>query len=206
MNIKKWASLLDIQRLFGSVHIEFTKVYIPLFEQFAPASKYKRLLDVGCGEGPKELDLLAKEGYDVTGITLLPWMEKDDSRIKTMDMHDMKFPPESFDVIYSTQVMEHSYAPWLACLEIWITLRDSGIFFMVVPTPYMYKVVTHPNLLSQDQWEFILLHTGFEVIYNKVHTIFNQPLIVIVGQKAKPKQEIVQKALDNLIIIREEDK
>jgi SAM-dependent methyltransferase len=174
MNLKKWACLMEIQQLFGEPHLQFTKEYILLLEQFAPSDSYKRLLDIGCGEGPEEINLLAQ----------------------------MQFQPESFDAGYSCAVMEHCYAPWLSCLEIWITLRDSGIFFMLIPIPTMYRVVTHPNLLSQDQWGFILQHTGFRVTHNEVHTILNTPLIVIVAQKDKPKEKIVQQVLDKLTKIR----
>lgn len=187
MNIKKWDSLLDIQRVFYAPHLDFTREYIALLKRFASASKYKRLLDVGCGEGPEEIGMLTKEGYDVIGITLLPWMVEKNPRIKLMDVHDMSFLPNSFDAIYSCQVMEHVYAPWLACLEIWITLRIGGIFFMVVPTPEAYRVVTHPNLLTQEQWSFILHHTGFKVIHNEVEMILKRPLIVIAAQKVELK-------------------
>jgi SAM-dependent methyltransferase len=202
MNIKKWACLMEIQQLFGEPHLQFTKEYILLLEQFAPSDSYKRLLDIGCGEGPEEINLLAQKGYEVTGISVIPWMAEKNPLIKIMDMLDMQFQPGSFDAGYSCAVMEHCYAPWLSCLEIWITLRDSGIFFMLIPIPTMYRVVTHPNLLSQDQWGFILQHTGFRVTHNEVHTILNTPLIVIVAQKDKPKEKIVQQVLDKLTKIR----
>lgn len=205
MNPKKWDSLMDIARLFGAPHLKFTEEYIALLERFAPASRYKRLLDLGCGEGPEEINLLAQKGYEVTGISVIPWMAEKNPRVKVMDMHDMQFLPGSFDACYSCAVMEHVYAPWLACLEIGITLCDSGIFFMVVPVPTMYRVVTHPNLLSQEQWAFILQHTGFKVDHNEVHTILTIPLIVIVAQKAKPKALIMQKVIDKLTKIRLEE-
>lgn len=204
MNIKKWESLLDLQQIFYASHLEFTKEYITLLKNFAPAGKYKELLDIGCGEGPEEIVMLSKEGYDVTGITIIPWMIKGNPQIKLMDMHDMQFLPNSFDAIYSAQVMEHSYAPWLACLEIWVTLRIGGIFFMVVPVPKVYRVVTHPNLLTQEQWNFILHHTGFKIIHNEVKMILKQPLIVIAAQKVELKGEVMPRVLNELTKIRAE--
>jgi len=194
---------MDITQLFGAAHLEFAKEYIALFETFAPASKYKKLLDVGCGEGPEEIGMLSDKGYDVTGITVIPWMLKNNPKIKLMDMQDMQFPPNSFDALYSCAVMEHVYIPWLACLELWITLRNNGIFFMIVPIPTMYKVVTHPSLLSQEQWAFILQHVGFKMLHNEVHKFRRYvPMIVIVAQKDKPKATCIQKVIDKLTKIR----
>lgn len=206
MNIKKWDRLMDVARLFGLPHLEFTKEYMALLETFAPSAKYKRLLDIGCGEGPDEINMLAQKGYEVTGISVVPWMAEKDYRIKEMDMIDMQFSPNSFDVGYSCQVMEHIYAPWLACLEIWITLRNAGIFFMVVPIPPLYQVVTHPNLLTQEQWGFILRHTGFNIIRSEIKDIIKRPMIVIVAQKDKPEEPLIQQAIDKLTRIRIEEK
>lgn len=200
MNLKKWDILLDIQRRTEAGRLDFAREYIILLKKSAPPNSHPELLDVGCGNG-LELKLLSAEGYKATGITLGTSKFVCDST-KLMDMHDIQFTPESFDVVYSAQTMEHSYAPWLACLEIWITLRKSGMFFMVVPASHIYKVVTHPNLLSQEQWAFILRHVGFNVIHNEIHTIFNVPLIVIVSQKDKPKEPIMQKVVGELTKIR----
>ena len=205
MNLKKWDSLLDIQRRSESGRLDFAKEYVALLEKFAPPDKYPCLLDVGCGNGV-EFKLFSTK-YKIIGITLGTSEFVCDS-VKLMDVHDMQFTPESFDVVYSAQAMEHSYAPWLACLEIWVTLRADGIFFMVVPIPSMYSVVTHPNLLSQDQWAFILQHVGFKILHNEVHIIheiLRVPLIVIAAQKNKPKEAGMQKVIDKLVKIRMEE-
>lgn len=201
MNLKKWDSLLDIQRRPEAPKVEFAREYVALLKRFAPPSSYPHLLDIGCESGV-ELETLTAEGYKVIGITMTTMSLIASSTIQLMDMHDQTFNPQSFDIAYACSTMEHSYAPWLACLETWVTLRDSGIFFVIVPQPTMYKVIEHPNLLSQDQWAFILEHTGFKLIHNAVHTILNVPLIVIVAQRAQPQDSIVQKVIDKLIKIR----
>lgn len=51
------------------------------------------------------------------------------------DMHDMPLGNASFDLVFSSNVMEHAIAPHMALLECRRVLREGGTFYAVVPTP-----------------------------------------------------------------------
>jgi SAM-dependent methyltransferase len=105
--------------------------------------------------------MLQKLGFDVTTITVRPWQDA-----TQMDMHDLQYPPESFDAIYGCQVYEHSYAPWLALMESWVVLKPHGILFANMPLPTDNDVVTHPTMLTLEQWSRIYEYCGFKVNYS----------------------------------------
>lgn len=160
MNPEKWRILLDMQRVHGECHPTLAKKYIEVFSQVVSSRTHPRLLEVGLGEGPREREMLQKLGYDVTAITVRSWQHA-----TQMDMHDLTFAPESFDVIYGCQVYEHSYAPWLALMESWIVLRPHGILFANMPLPTQNDVSTHPTMLTLEQWKRIYTYCGFNVTH-----------------------------------------
>ncbi len=81
-----------------------TKLLVDKLSEFVDLNK----CDVLC-IGPRnivELDYIRSKGAkSVTGIDL--YSEHTD--IKVMDMHDMTFADNSFDVVYSSHSLEHSY-------------------------------------------------------------------------------------------------
>ena len=76
-------------------------------------SESPRILDIGCGPGVQTLDLLRNSSGVVTALDLLPEMiSRLEQSVKEAgfedrvvpvqaDMNDMKFEPESFDLIWS---------------------------------------------------------------------------------------------------------
>jgi hypothetical protein len=160
MNPEKWKALLNIQEVHGECHPGLAKAYIEYFKKYAPPPR--TVLQIGLGEGPLETDMLVREGYTVTGITIRPWQVLREN-ILLMDMHDLHFKPDAFDSIFSAVTFEHSYSPWLAVMEAHVVLREGGVFFMVVPLENEYHVSTHPNLLSMGQWMETLSYAGFKI-------------------------------------------
>lgn len=159
MNHEKWKLLLDMQQVRGTYHPSLGKEYIAQFLKYASPERLRKVLRIGHGEGVSELRGLRERGFQVETITIQDWQED-----RQMDMHDMEFLPDSFDAIYAIQTFEHAYAPWLLLLECWTVLRMGGILFFVVPQDGTHKVVTHPNLLTEDQWLNSLDFCGFKPI------------------------------------------
>ena len=97
-----------------------------------PEEKNLKILDVGCGAGFFSI-LLAKEGYQVTGIDLTPDMiknarllaeeEKVSCEFQVMDAENPEFTDETFDVVISRNLtwtlphVQHAYQEWIRVLK-----------------------------------------------------------------------------------------
>jgi SAM-dependent methyltransferase len=87
------------------------------------------VLCVGCRNGV-ELDRFRARGFDeVVGIDI--FSQRDD--ILVMDMHEMAFPDASFDVVYASHALEHSYDVDRVAHEITRVARDGAVVGVEVP-------------------------------------------------------------------------
>jgi len=218
MDGRKWDALLEMQVEQGWWHTGLAEAYIKIFKTHVPPPK--KILEMGLGEGPPENRMLKEAGYEVTGITIRPHEVVEG--ITLMDMHDLRFPPNTFDAIYSTQTMEHGYAPYLVLLECWTVLRDGGTLFAVMPCPDEHLVETHPTMLTCLQWSTLMSHAGFNVKYGQdVGFVVNcrclwsdgsksadmrhrERCLVIVAEKKPPESTYTRTVLGKLKKIHEE--
>jgi 2-polyprenyl-3-methyl-5-hydroxy-6-metoxy-1,4-benzoquinol methylase len=115
----------------------------PLFElsESLPAPN-KRMLDVGCGNGATAAQFLAR-GCEVVGIDLsatgieLARKNFPTGRFEIMsaDEHILEnLACEPFDIVISTEVVEHLYAPRTYVAGCYNALRQGGRF--ICSTPY----------------------------------------------------------------------
>ena len=87
------------------------------------------VLCVGC-RNTLELDRFRARGFDeVVGIDV--FSQRDD--IKVMDMHEMTFPDDSFDVVYASHALEHSYDVDRVVGEIARVGREGAVVGVEVP-------------------------------------------------------------------------
>jgi SAM-dependent methyltransferase len=87
------------------------------------------VLCVGC-RNAVELDEFRTRGLDdVVGIDI--FSQRDD--ILVMDMHSMKFAPDSFDVVYSSHSLEHARDPRQVVAEVVRVARDGAVVAVEVP-------------------------------------------------------------------------
>jgi SAM-dependent methyltransferase len=88
-----------------------------------------RVLCVGC-RNALELDRFRARGFeDVVGIDVFSQRED----IKVMDMHEMTFADNSFDVVYASHALEHSYDVDRVVHEIVRVARDGAVVGVEVP-------------------------------------------------------------------------
>lgn len=82
------------------------------------------------------------------------------------DMHDMPFPTGEFDLIFSSNVIEHAMSPYIALMECRRVLVDGGTFYAVVPefnseggghTPY------HLYCFEKPFWHELMRKCGLAV-------------------------------------------
>jgi len=200
----KYQVLIDtIQQFSGEQHPKLTNKYIKTFQTYLPVDKYPKILDIGVGEGPQEVEQLRASGYDVCSINVQRWRVEDDSKSIVGDMNDQRFAPGSFDGAYSTQVMEHGYIPWLGLMETWITLRPEGRIYFNVPHCNTHETVMHPTMFSLSRWKTVLNQIGFKNIMGKETDIWSGELIFeFVAEKQTSENKDILTALEKLTEIR----
>ncbi len=91
-------------------------------------SKNAKILCVG-PRNEAEILLLSLYGFpikNITGIDLFSYSPL----IRVMDMHDMKFPDDQFDIVYSSHVVTYSDDIQRACSEAMRVAKDSGLIAM----------------------------------------------------------------------------
>jgi len=95
----------------------------------------KDILCVGC-RNAAEIEYFSYKGArSVTGIDLF----SEDESIRVMDMHDMDFPDNSFDVVYSSHSLEHSQYPYKAVQEFLRVARPGAAFILEVPVNFIVQ-------------------------------------------------------------------
>lgn len=105
---KRSDSFLEQRR--AELHSPLAKRWLDQIEQYLPAGKKLKILDVGCGAGFFSI-LLSQAGHDVSGVDLTPDMiehsktlaaeEGADCTFRVMDAEKPEFPNETFDVVIS---------------------------------------------------------------------------------------------------------
>ena len=85
------------------------------------------VLDIGCGERPYAhlFGECSYVGLDFTALHASPSVRGDGCRLP--------FADASFDLVYSSQVIEHVPTPWLFMQEISRVLRPGGIVVLTAP-------------------------------------------------------------------------
>jgi SAM-dependent methyltransferase len=94
-----------------------------------------RLLEVGAGAGWQS-KLLAEAGYQVSAIDL-PCSNFKEVRcfgITDYDGEHIPFPDEHFDVIFSSNVLEHVLKPQVLAAEMLRCLKKNGVQIHLVPS------------------------------------------------------------------------
>lgn len=116
----------------AELHSPMSKRWLYEIKNQLPQDRNLRILDVGCGAGFFSV-LLAKEGYQVTGVDLTPDMvenartlaeeEKTDCEFFVMDAENLRFADESFDVVISRNLtwtlpdVKSAYREWVRVLK-----------------------------------------------------------------------------------------
>ena len=127
---KRSGDFLEHKR--AELHSPMAERWLYEIKNQLPQDRNLRVLDVGCGAGFFSV-LLAKEGYQVTGVDLTPDMienarilaaeEKTACDFLVMDAENLSFADESFDVVISRNLtwtlpdVKSAYREWVRVLK-----------------------------------------------------------------------------------------
>lgn len=152
------------------------KRYHELLDQFEPFRKTNKLLDVGCGVG-YFLEVARERGWEVYGTEFTDESMKI-NRDKGFNMHQGplnagNYPPQSFDVVTSFEVIEHINNPAEEMNHISTVLRQGGLFYCTTPNfnslsrhqlKGQWNVIVYPEHLSYytpKSMHFLMQQHGF---------------------------------------------
>jgi SAM-dependent methyltransferase len=120
-----------------------------------------RVLCVGC-RNTLELDRFRERGFeDVVGIDVFSQRED----IKVMDMHHMTFADDSFDVVYASHALEHSYDVDQVVHEIVRVARESAVVGVEVPVRVQASAADRVVFAGLDELRSAFRpHLGMELL------------------------------------------
>lgn len=152
--------------------LNYVHKFVPL-----KGGKIKKVLEFGCATGIVSA-LLSERGYDVLGTDVSTYAvskaRKLHPEVKFLT-HDMQkpFPKKDFDLVFAFDVIEHLRNPQLGIKNAYNALKKGG--FIVLSTcgdaPGISTDPTHINIKTADEWNNILIKSGFRDIIVKHVTI-----------------------------------
>lgn len=146
--------------------------YVEMFEKFIAdavmpfKTSVKKILDYGSGPGPVLAELLKHKGYEVSIYD--PIYARND------------FEEESFDLITSTEVVEHFYEPFDEIKRMVSLLKPKAylsIMTRFLPEKSKFKSwfykddPTHVSLYSLSSFEFLARELGLRIVKNNGHNL-----------------------------------
>jgi len=125
---------------------------------------YGNVLCVGC-RNINEINLFKEIGYkNVIGIDLF----SGNKEIQIMDMHNLRYKDSTFDVIYCSHVIEHSYEPKTAVAEMLRTVNPKGIIAIEFPINFKTGGVDIWDFKSLDNFLKIFPRNSVDVLWFEV--------------------------------------
>ena len=97
--------------------------------------KSSKILDIGSKDENGSLRKFVEQKHEYIGIDMIPG---DNVDIVQDDPYVLPFKDETFDIITSTSVFEHSSMFWVLSNEIFRVLKPNGLFHLNAPSngPY----------------------------------------------------------------------
>ena len=145
---------------------------------------YGKILDSGCGSMPyKELILSNDKVVDYIGLDIEAGLNYEDVKADFLwNGSIMPFEDASFDVVISTEVLEHVPNPDAYLMEVKRVLKSGGMFFFTVP--FLMSLHEVPNdyyRYTPFALEMILKRVGFTDIEIKPMGGYNAAMAQMLG-------------------------
>ena len=143
-----------------------------------------KVLDSGCGIMPyKNIILENKEITSYVGLDIETALSYDDVQPDVLwNGVTMPFENDTFDVVLSTEVLEHILNPDVYLLEVKRVLKPGGIFFFTVPFLMSLHEIPHDYYrYTPYALEMIFKRTGFADIKIKPMGGYNAAMAQMMG-------------------------
>ena len=116
-----------------------------IIERFMPDKG--RFLEIGCASG-YFLSLAKKSGWDVEGIEYSSFSAERARQMLSIDVKigefkEGVFPPDTYNVVFMSHVLEHCFEPKGVLAEIYRLLKKNGIVVIEVPNIEAYDLRFH---------------------------------------------------------------
>ncbi|MEM3373892.1 MAG: class I SAM-dependent methyltransferase [Candidatus Woesearchaeota archaeon] len=161
-----------------------------------PKKNFMKILDAGCGEGHLILEMYSINkkniyyGVDVTEVALKSAKKRVPfARIEKMDLTNLKFEDNYFDIIVCSEVLEHIYNYNKVIDELTRVLKKGGFLILTFPNEFLWvlsrlflfrwpiKVPDHVNSFSPNQIRKIVKMK----LINQINLPFGLPFFFSLG-------------------------
>jgi SAM-dependent methyltransferase len=147
--------------------------HLSIYNFAKPFIQGKYVLDAGCGSGYGTYYLATQGAANITGIDIgeeaikfaTNCYKKDNLAYLRMDCEKIRFGPQSFDVVYSSNMIEHldNYELFLDGVK--NVIKDGGVFILATPPLYGTEPIGdnefhHTNLKVSEWIEILAGHFG----------------------------------------------
>ncbi len=149
---------VDGERVIPDIPDENFENHFKVYRFVRQLAVGKDVLDVGCGTG-YGTDHLAEVARSAVGVDLsrsaIRWARKryPQGRYMEMDVQDLKFPNDSFDLLVSSENFEHLPEQAKHVGELARVLRPDGICFVASPNPWMFIGIDNPHHVKENSYD-----------------------------------------------------
>jgi len=145
--------------------------------------KNKLVLDAGCGYGAFSIELAKKEcrliSSDIIQELTRKTVNKTDQSGAVADAICLPFLDETFDVVVSSEMVEHTPNPTITVLELLRVTKQNGYLILTTPNKKWQSVVRTASFLRLRNFYGTEIFLGFK----QLERIFNQSEVEIIRHK-----------------------
>ena len=173
MDNEKWKTYLAAGKGYDTVQTNVgstMKMAHKIIEESIPIPPEGNILVIGTGGG-EEMEKFQELSPDswVTGITLSPKEHehciKKKLDVKIADMHKLPYKYETFDILFTSNTLEHSISPFIAMCEMNRVLKMGGYALIIIPSVWRWGDINgHISCMTSEQMVFLARKCGFTTL------------------------------------------